>query len=71
MQWAVTCTVVCLSGFPFTPLYVTKEHFYMTLLESHPVLAVVLKTVDFAVAVFLMRFIFVSILDSRRFTKGR
>jgi len=66
-QWLATGLIVILAGAPFTPLSHFLEEELMELLKTHPVLAFSLTVAHFSVSVVLIRFLFLNILDARRF----
>lgn len=68
-QWFVTGFAIILAGVPFTPLSSFKEHVLERLLLDHPFAATVIKVIDFAVCVVLIRLVFVKVLSSGRFRK--
>jgi uncharacterized protein YbcC (UPF0753/DUF2309 family) len=68
-QWLVTGVSVILAGAPFTPLSHFLEDLVMELLPTHPFLAGLIMFGQFVVSVVLIRFLFLKVLNARRFHK--
>jgi hypothetical protein len=66
-QWAATGLIVVLAGIPFTPVSHYKEHVLMELLPTHPTLAGAIMVLHFGISVALIRFLFLNVLNTRRF----
>eukprot|EP01102_Stenamoeba_stenopodia_P000183 TRINITY_DN10145_c0_g1_i1.p1 TRINITY_DN10145_c0_g1~~TRINITY_DN10145_c0_g1_i1.p1 ORF type:complete len:296 (+),score=58.39 TRINITY_DN10145_c0_g1_i1:488-1375(+) len=68
-QWLVTAVIVVLAGAPFTPLSHWLEEKLIHLLQTDPENAFYLMLFHFAISVILIRFLFLNVLDARRFYK--
>ncbi len=68
-QWLVTGLIVVLAGAPFTPLTHYIEEVLMHLLHTQPYIAAFLMLLHFVTSVVLIRFLFINVLDGRRFHK--
>lgn len=70
-QWGVTGLIVALAGAPFTALSHFKEELLMDLLHTHPAWAAGIMVGHFTLSVILIRFLFLNILNARRFQRDR
>jgi len=66
-QWIATGLIVVLAGLPFTPLSNYKEHLLMEMLPENPYLASAIIAGHFVMSVVLIRYLFLSVLSTRRF----
>lgn len=66
-QWSATGAIVTLAGAPFTPLSHYLEEFLMELLPTQPYIAGGIIVAHFGLSVILMRFLFLNVLNARRF----
>lgn len=66
-QWGITAAGAVLAGMPFTGLTEMMDHWLMDLLLEHPIQAVSFMILHFTVSVLIMRFLFVVVLNSKRF----
>lgn len=70
-QWGMTALLVSFAGAPFTPFSHWLEEWLTELLPTHPYLAGLVMVGHFAVSVILVRFLFLNVLDTKRFMKQR
>lgn len=69
-QWLVTSACVVLAGAPWTPVAHALDGALEHLLIDEPALAGALMVGHFGVSVFLVRFLLLRVLDSRRFFRA-
>eukprot|EP00457_Paulinella_chromatophora_P000426 gb/GEZN01000426.1/.p1 GENE.gb/GEZN01000426.1/~~gb/GEZN01000426.1/.p1 ORF type:complete len:1268 (+),score=118.32 gb/GEZN01000426.1/:298-4101(+) len=68
-QYLMTGLTCGLVAAPFTPLYYFKEEILMNLLQTEPFLALAIMASHYACSVVLIRFLFLKVLDARRFRR--
>jgi len=68
-QWLATGVIVVLAGAPLMPLSHFIEKLLMELLPTQPYLALFIMLLHFTISVVLIRFLFLNVLNARRFHK--
>jgi len=68
-QWSITTLFLVIAGAPFTPFTHHLEELLMEILPHHPILAVGLMAGHFVISVVLIRYLFLKVLNARRFHK--
>tara|TARA_R110002050_G_scaffold296014_1_gene455523 strand:- start:116 stop:1243 length:1128 start_codon:yes stop_codon:yes gene_type:complete len=71
VQWLLTASTIGLAGAPFTPLSHYIEEQLGELLLTQPSLAIALMVTHFGMSVVLIRFLFMNVLNVRRFQRIR
>jgi len=69
-QWGLTGLGVVAAGFPFTPVSYLLDEAIMELLPHNPVAAFSIMGTHFAVSVCIIRYLFLNVLNNRRFTEA-
>ena len=67
-QWTLTAIGIVIAGAPFTPFSYGLEEVLVELLHDAPLLAGALMVAHFTLSVFVIRYLFVGVLSSRRFS---
>jgi hypothetical protein len=68
-QWFITAAVILLAGFPVSPISHYLDEWLMEILPERPYLGGTILLIQFLVSVSLIRYLFVHVLNPRRFKR--